>query len=124
MTPKKYIYIVIALGLLLHAYTATVKSEGGLTAFSFKLMIWSWVPYLICLALNFLVKPLTVFPAAILTFLLDIFNYYTVFINPKSSTAAIGLLWVPLWNIILFIPAGLLVEKIIVTVLARKQNNS
>ena len=39
----------------------------------------------------------------------DMFMHYSAFINPKGSTAALGLLSMPLWNLALLGPMGTLV---------------
>lgn len=38
----------------------------------------------------------------------DVFMHYSVFVAPKGSTAALGLLFMPLWNLLLIGPAGAL----------------
>jgi hypothetical protein len=101
---------IVALGMLLHVYVAFFKSEGGASSFSMGLMVWSWLPYLVSALLFFVVRR-TLIPlcGVVLALVIDALNYYSVFIIPQSSTAALGLLWIPLWNLVLFMPAGLLV---------------
>ena len=36
----------------------------------------------------------------------DLFMHYSVFIAPKGSTAAVGLLFMPIWNLFLLGPIG------------------
>lgn len=99
----------IVLGLMLHAWTAFVMAEDGISWFGLGLMLWSWLPYLVCLGLVFFgVNPLIALAGAVGPLVLDSFNYYTVFISPESSTAALGLLMMPAVNLVLAMPLGLL----------------
>jgi hypothetical protein len=36
----------------------------------------------------------------------DLLTHYAVFHNPQGSTAVIGLVAMPLWNLVLLMPAG------------------
>lgn len=106
------IYILIIAGVVIHSKTAFVESsEVDLT--SIYLLIWSVIPYiLIFIFRKSLYGSLC---AAIIVFIFDLWVHLQVFVFPKSSTAAIDLLIVPLWNLILVIPLsyliGLMIEK-------------
>ena len=106
------IYILIFAGVVIHSKTAFVESsEVDLT--SIYLLIWSVIPYiLIFIFRKSLYGSLC---AAIIVFIFDLWVHLQVFVFPKSSTAAIDLLIVPLWNLILVIPLsyliGLMIEK-------------
>jgi len=103
-------FALVALGMLLHAYIAFVKADGGASAFTRGLMLWSWLPYLLALVLLlFLRHPIIPLCGVLGPLILDMMNYYAVFIAPRSSTAAIGLLFMPLWNLIIIEPVGLLI---------------
>ena len=39
--------------------------------------------------------------------------FYSAFIHPTSSTAALGLLFMPLWNLLFFAPVGALLGWLI-----------
>jgi hypothetical protein len=119
---KKAGLLIVAFGMLLHAYIAFFKAEGGASNFSMGLMVWSWLPYLVC-ALFFLVtrRPLIPLFGVVLPAIMDTLNFYSVFISPQSSTAALGLLWMPLWNLVLFMPVGLVIGWAIAR---RKTSNS
>jgi hypothetical protein len=69
---------------------------------------WGMVPYLVCVVAS--VTPVGTVPAsaaAVLVLAWDMFTYYSVFIEPQSSTAALALVFVPLWNGILVAPLAL-----------------
>lgn len=94
--------VIAVLGLLLHAY--------GLSSFSLGLMVWSWLPYLIALALFLGVRRVLIpLGGVILPIVLDAINYYFVFVSPGSSTAPLALLWMPLWNLLIFMPIGMFI---------------
>jgi hypothetical protein len=102
--------VLVAVGLLLHASIAFFKSDSSDRSFSLGLMVWSWLPYL--LALFFLIiirRKIIPLCGVVGPLILDLTNYYAVFISPQSSTAALGLLWVPLWNLVLLGPVGMLI---------------
>jgi ABC-type spermidine/putrescine transport system permease subunit I len=68
------------------------------------------LPYVVCLVL-FITKKQSImsFSGAVAPVLLDMFTYYSVFVSPTSSTASLALLWMPIWNLIIFMPIGLLI---------------
>lgn len=103
-------FALIAFGLLLHAFVGLFKSEAGPNTFSLGLMVWSWLPYLVGLTLLIWLRNSIIPLAGIIgPLILDLVNYYSVFIAPGSSTAALGLLWMPLWNLVIVEPVGLLI---------------
>ncbi len=102
-------HLLLGFGLLLHLYTALIRSSQ-VDGFTIGLLIWSWMPYLliwlIAVRRNRHVRAL--FPIVfVLTF--DLFVHASVFHFAKSSTASLGLLWAPLWNLILIVPLGLVI---------------
>ena len=38
--------------------------------------------------------------------MMDAGSFYSVFLSPHSSTAALGYIFVPLWNLVVFVPLG------------------
>lgn len=91
----------------MHLYTAIFEAEGSPSLFLFGWFLWSCAPYFVALVLLFLAKKPALavgFAAASLGF--DIFVFVSVFIRPTSSTAALGLIVMPFWNLVLFGPAG------------------
>lgn len=102
---------VLALsGLLLHAIGAIVDWGQQPRGLSLALMVWSWLPYLTGLLLRFAIRN-AVIPTVGLAgpLILDFLNYYSVYVASASSTAALGLLWAPFWNMVVVGPIGLLI---------------
>ena len=97
-------------GLALHLYTALFKAEGGMGAIAFLLglLLWSCTSYAIAAALAWRGKPVLGLGAAAACLAADLFMHYSVFIAPKGSTAALGLLFMPLWNLLAIGPVGAL----------------
>ena len=49
----------------------------------------------------------SLFAAFVLVALLvDLWVFHSVFINPTSSTAGLAMIWFPLWNMLIFVPAA------------------
>ena len=95
------------LGVGLHAYTALFKAEGGFSAFLVGLVVWSCLPYAIAaLVATRGRRPAIALGAALCALVGDVFMHYSVCVAPKGSTAALGLLFMPLWNLLLLAPAG------------------
>ena len=103
-------YGVVALGLLLHVIGLALDWGGQPPALSLAIMVWSWFPYLIALlllvTLNRAVVPLV---AAVGPLLVDATNYFSLFVQTSSSTGSLNLLWMPLWNLIVVGPVGLVI---------------
>lgn len=105
---RKVGFGIAILGPLFHAYIALFKLDGGVSNFTLQLLAWSSLPYVVALLLVWRIRrPMIPLMGVIPPLVMDVANYYSVFIRPTSSTAAIGLLWIPLWNLVLFMPAGL-----------------
>jgi hypothetical protein len=98
---------ILILGVGLHVYIAFFKSAGGPDSFGVGLLGWSIVPYLVAAGLALISRNLLIgiVPMALVLFV-DAWTYYEVFIQPKGSTAALALLWMPLWNLVLVVPIG------------------
>lgn len=96
-----------ALGVALHLYTALFEVEGGPSAFVVGLLVWSCLPYVIAAVLGTRGKlPAIALGAALGALAGDLLMHYSVFVAPQGSTAALGLLFMPLWNLLLLAPAG------------------
>lgn len=100
-------------GVVLHSYTAFVQGAPEINTFLIGLWLWSMLPYAIWF---FVARKPTLAPLAIGALALclpaDAAMFYQVFVKPTSSTAALGLLFIPLWNLILIGPAGALIVGI------------
>lgn len=58
--------------------------------------------------------------AAVLVFAIDVWMHLEIFVFPSSSTAALGLLFMPLWNLVLVIPVSYLVGSLISKKIAKQ----
>lgn len=98
-----------AIGVALHLYTMAFKSSNGLNFFLIALFVWSCAPYALAavLARGTRGQALAV-GAAAACLVGDAVMHYEVFVAPKGSTAALGLLFMPLWNLIAIGPFGAL----------------
>jgi hypothetical protein len=97
---------VVAVAAALHAYEELAKSSAP----SLGWFVWSMVPYGVCLIV--LLRAKSGIPGAFgssIALALDLIAHYNVFVNPKSSTAALALLFVPLWSALVFAPAAMVV---------------
>jgi uncharacterized protein YneF (UPF0154 family) len=84
--------------------------EGSLDLQWLEFLFLALLPYVVCLVLFFIKKQsIMSFSGAIAPVLFDMFTYYSVFVSPTSSTASLALLWMPIWNLIIFMPIGLLI---------------
>lgn len=102
-------FIICAAGIILHTYISFLKSQQVLSGFNLGLFAASLLPYLICGFLflrsdNLLIPLIGIIPCLAM----DLISYYSVFIRPESSTAPLSLVAAPLYNLVLFMPAGML----------------
>jgi len=109
---RKIVYVFCFGGLILHLKTAFWEGSGSIDSFSIKLFTWSMLPYLI-IVVSFKKAFYGALCAAIVVFLFDLFMHLEVFVWPSSSTSALGLLFMPMWNVILFIPLSFLIGHFI-----------
>lgn len=109
--------MVIALGML-HTSITFYDARGQIDLITLGLIVYSWLPYLVCLLLAVgKTNPIIPLCGAILPFFLDLMMYCSA---ATSSTAPIGLIFMPLWNLVLSMPIGLLVGFLIVRCKKRK----
>jgi len=95
--------VLLALGVALHTYVWSFEASS----LAVQLWLLALVPYAAGGILLFLFeRPHAAAGAMILPALLDVGTFYSVFIAPRGSTAALGLIFVPLWNIAIFAPIG------------------
>ncbi|MGE3678259.1 MAG: hypothetical protein AB7F95_10120 [Burkholderiales bacterium] len=107
-------YSVVTLGLLLHVAGLVLDWDGQPPTLSLAVMVWSWLPYLIAMLLLFTMRR-TVIPLVAATgpLLVDVTNYFSVFVQSPSSTGSLNLLWMPFWNLIIVGPLGLVIGWIL-----------
>ncbi|HSC81682.1 MAG TPA: hypothetical protein VLC08_15090 [Chitinolyticbacter sp.] len=94
-------------GVLLHLYSLLFLASGGPNLFIATLFAWACLPYAVAALLPKLRQPSAIgagYAMAALTG--DLYMHYAVFLRPQSSTAALGLLLMPLWNLVLIGPIG------------------
>lgn len=100
---EKIALALVLFGFVLHTYTNVVEASG----FSFGFWLWALSPYVAGGALFWLFRqPQATVGALILPAFMDAGTFYSVFVAPEHSTAALGLLFVPLWNLVVFVPLG------------------
>jgi hypothetical protein len=91
---------VVAFGL--HAYENIFRTSGEP---SLGFLLWSMVPYGLCLTLSaFLATRAAVIAGASLALAFDLLGHYSVFVNPHGSTAGLALVFIPLWSTIIVVP--------------------
>ena len=109
-------FALVAIGLLFHVFIsfgALVKTNDDLPSgpiFVIALLLWACLPYLpALLLLRWLRNPIMPLCGVLGPFALDMLLFYNVILYPRSSTAAIALLFAPLWSLIILEPIGLLI---------------
>ena len=104
-------FSLIAAAGLLHGYVHSMLSRQAPEWF---FLLWSMVPYVVCLLVLILsARAVHVISAAAVALLLDGWMYYSV-LTSSSSTAVLGLLWMPIWNTIIFVPLTMWVTLMVV----------
>ena len=101
--------LTIAAGCLLQLYTFAFKADGGWSLFVVGLFAFSLTPYVVAAIVarvGRMASSALGFAAGAL--IGDLYMHYSVFIAPKGSTAALGLLFMPLWNLLILGPVGAL----------------
>ena len=113
LSQSKIAVMLIWLGIALHIYTIAFKTEGAVNMFLVGLFFWSCLPYFVTALLAlFAVTRVVALGAATAAVVADGVTHYLVFVAPQGSTAALGLLWAPLWNLMAFGPIGALLAYI------------
>ena len=105
--PHPAVWVVLTLAAALHLYEGLSRSSSS---FSYGWFTWALLPYFLVLVLASFKG--TRFPAlagGVVALLVDLWTFREVFIQPKSSTASLALIWMPLWSTILFVPIATLI---------------
>jgi len=99
--PHPITLALITGAVALHIYEGT----SGTEEFPIVFFAWAMGPYALLLAVSSL-KPLRTpsIAGAAIALAFDALIHYQVFVQPTSSTAAIALLFAPIWNALVFIP--------------------
>jgi hypothetical protein len=113
--------LVAMAGALLHAYENAFKSEH----LSLGWFAWAMLPYAVCLIAW--VRARTGAPAtagAAVALIVDLYVHYEVFIQPRSGTAALAMIFAPLWSALLFCPIAMLIAWFVARRRAQDQRRS
>lgn len=100
---------VAALGLscaalLLHGYENFARAEY----FSVGMFAWTMLPYATFVFLSCMASMRIPAAAAVgVALVIDLIAHYDVFVSPKGSTAALALIFAPLWNLLVFGPVAI-----------------
>ena len=100
--------VAIATGAgALHAFECFGDGASG-AALGF--FVWGMTPYALCLSVSSMASwRAAPVPGGVLALAVDLLVHREVFVSPQSSTAALLLIFVPLWNTLVIVPAGTLV---------------
>ncbi|MBM3116797.1 hypothetical protein [Jeongeupia naejangsanensis] len=124
--------LLALLGPLLH-FGMLLRFADGLTPFAVGLYLWLCAPYAVAIWLMrpypaggkrhafTLGSPLPGVAYALACLLADACMLYSVFYLSRSSTAAIGLLFIPLWDLLLVGPLAALLASLVVRARQRRR---
>jgi len=116
--PHVFVLMVTAIAIALHAYES-------LPGPSLVFFLWPLAPYALCLAVAAISK--SSIPAgagAVTALLFDINAHNAVFVHPTSSTAGLALLFVPLWNLLIYAPLAMIIAWFLLRLQRRVSNNA
>lgn len=123
--PKITAIVPIAAGLLLHLSTALFQSADSTDSFVLGLFGFASLPYLICvLLLTKFGRDFEAFSGAALPLVFDLAVYYSVFVNPSHTHAALNLLAAPFVSLFVLLPAGLFVGWGVSKIVVRYRANA
>jgi hypothetical protein len=112
--------LVVAFGLL-HVGSLFLAADGPVTGFLVGLLAASALPYLLCLGVLQWTRSVGAALGGLLAIaLFDAWMYWSVFIAPRGSTAAVGLVFAPLWKTFILLPIGAVIGRVIEARLARR----
>ena len=109
-SPIIWLALPVVAGIALHLYEFTVATGSGHDSFANWLLAWSSLPFAVALGLSRTrAGPARAAGYAWASLLGSLYMHFSVFVQPTASTAALGLLFMPLWNLLLIGPMGFLV---------------
>jgi hypothetical protein len=113
LAPKSaitWLALPVVAGIALHSYEFSIASRPGSGSSALWILAWSLLPFTVALVLSQLrVGPARAAGYAWASLLGSAYMHFSVFVIPTGSTAALGLIFMPLWNLLLLGPLGLLV---------------
>lgn len=96
--------------LALHAYECLYLPSTP----SMWILLWMMVPFLLCLLLSMFPRiRVAVIAGAAVALALDLWDHYLIFISQQSSTASLGMLFLPLWNTTIVIPIATFIARLV-----------
>ena len=98
---------VAASGFLLQLVAQIFEVAGN---FSPVQLLWSWLPYIVCLLVLVAAKnPIIPFAGTVAVLLLDSVFFFLVLVEGRGSFTPLSSSILPVWNLVLVMPAGMLV---------------
>jgi hypothetical protein len=108
MTAWRFAWALIAVGIALHVYIDVFLSDRPVSVFGFVgVILWPSLSYALCALALRIWGPAAAIGGSAVALGLDAMSVYVVFIHPRSSTAPLILLFVPLYNLVIFTPLGI-----------------
>ena len=112
--------LIVAFGLV-HVGSLFLATARPVNGFLVGLLAASTLPYLLCLGVLKWTRSVGAALGGLLAIaLFDAWMYWSVFIAPRGSTAAVGLVFAPLWKTFLLLPIGAVIGRVIEAWLARR----
>jgi hypothetical protein len=113
MRARRLAWALVAVGIALHVYIDVFLSERPLSMFGFVgVILWPSLPYVLCAVAVRVWGPAASIGGSVVALGLDAMSVYAVFIHPTSSTAPLILLFVPLYNLVIFTPLGIAAGRV------------
>jgi hypothetical protein len=108
LTAKCIAWVLIAIGVAVHVSIDVFLSDHPASVFGvIGVILWPSLPYGLCAAALRVWGPAAAIGGSGVALGLDAMSVYAVFIHPTSSTAPLILLFVPLYNLVIFTPLGI-----------------
>jgi hypothetical protein len=108
LTAKRIAWVLIAIGVAVHVCIDVFLSDHPVSVFGFVgVILWPSLPYGLCAVALRVWGPAAAIGGSVVALGLDAMSVYAVFIHPTSSTAPLILLFVPLYNLVIFTPLGI-----------------
>jgi hypothetical protein len=105
-TRRRAAWVVCALAVALHSVTALIMSANPFSTFTLGLFLFSCAPYLAMFVLSTTLKqPVPAAAGALAALIADALMFWSAFIDSKGSTAVLGLVFMPVWNLLVIAPA-------------------
>ena len=112
--------LIVAFALV-HVGSLFLAADGPVTGFLAGLLAASALPYLLCLGVLKWTRSVGATLGGLLVIaLFDVWMYWSVFVAPRGSTAAVGLVFAPLWKTFVLLPIGAVIGRVIEAWLARR----